>query len=89
MTHAIPSDESTVDVNEDPVLQAPSQLVTIVICVDKTCDSDRRDQQIWHVKRQLVLVIWVMILLVLDFVEVSTVALHDWIKNKFVSVLVI
>ena len=89
MTHAIPSDESTVDVNEGPIVQAPILLITIVIRVDKTCDSDRRDHHIWRVRRQVVLVIWVMILLVLDFVEVSTVALHDWIKNKFVSVLVI
>ena len=74
MTHAIPSDESTVDVNEDPIVQAPIILVTILIRVDKTCDSDRRDQHILHVRWQVVLVIWVMILLVLDFVEISTVA---------------
>ena len=30
-----------------------------------------------------------MILLVLDFVEVSTVAWHDWIKNKLVSFLLV
>ena len=77
MTHAIPSDVSTVDVNEDSVVQAPILLVTILIRVDKTCDLDRRDQHILHVRQQVVLVIWVMILLVLEFVEVSTVAWHD------------
>ena len=77
MTHAIPSDVSTVDVNEDSIVQAPILLVTILIRVDKTCDLDRRDQHILHVRWQVVLVIWVMILLVLEFVEVSTVAWHD------------
>ena len=89
MKIAAPDDESMVNVNDDPRLQAPSQLVTSLIRVGKTCDSDQRYQRIWNVRRKLILVIWVMLLPVIAFVEFSTVAWHAWIKNKFGYVIVI
>ena len=77
---AVPSDESTVNVNEDPRVWYPSQMITSVIRVEKTCDLDWRAQRICHVRRQLILIIWIVLLPVLAFAEVSTVAWHTWIK---------
>ena len=36
----VPYDESKVNVNEYPKVRAPSQLITIVTYVEKTCDSE-------------------------------------------------
>ena len=58
-----------------------------MIRVEKTRYSDQWDQRIWHVRRQFILGIWVMILPGLALVEVSTVAWNDWIKNNFESVI--
>ena len=43
---AILDDEKTVNLNEDTRIQAPSQLVIIVICINKTCNLDRQSQRI-------------------------------------------
>ena len=48
-------------------------MVTSMIYSEKTCDLDQRAHRIWHVRRQLILGIWVMILTVLAFIEVSTI----------------
>ena len=82
MAISVPADESTVDVNEDPIVRAPSQMVTSVIYVEKTCDSDQQDQQIWYVRRQIILGIWVMLLPIIAFVEVYTVTCNAWIKQS-------
>ena len=70
---AVPADENTVNENGYPRLQAPSQLFASAICVKKTCGLELRSQKIWHVRRKLIISIWVMLLSVPAFVEVSTV----------------
>ena len=86
---ALAADESMVNVYEDPRVITPSQLVTRVIYVEETCYLDRRAHQIWHVRRKLILGICLIILPVLAFIKVSTVAWHTCIKNKFGSIIVI
>ena len=83
MAVSVPADESIVNVNENTGVKAPSRMITRVIRVEKKCDSDQRTQRIWPVRRQLILGIWIVLLPVLAFFEVSTVAWHAWIKNKF------
>ena len=66
-----------------------SQLVATVIRIDKTCDLDQQAHRIWHVRRQLILIIWLMLLPVLALVEFSTFVWHAWIKNNFGSVIML
>ena len=92
MALAVQADESTVNVNEYSRDRAPSQLVIRiirVICVNKTCHLDRRDQWMWHVRWQLILGIWVILLPSISFVEIFTVVWHTCIKNKFWFIIVI